>query len=380
MGFVVVLAAQQAPAKGTAAPPKLDKAQQAEIIALLKVVNQVETGSVAPSDMPMSLSPGFLKSGNNRIYVPYSVSIDLSKLKTTSLAAYLRIVKKGAEKEMPPAEKPMSVDMVWVNLDTLIFFRMSDPMFGRGKSSKFMTLEEAQQAGARNAKADEKAFIPDPVFEDPYFIDIKSAVVGQRFHFERAFMLPAGDYDVYLAMKERVTGKNIAKTTVLQQAITIPNFFTNDLTTSTVFLANKVDQLPAPLTEQQLAIKPFTIGLLQFMPSFDARFTKKDNLDIVFLVYNAGLDASQKPDLEVDYNFYQKPADGPEKYFNKTDTLVYNEQTLPKDFDGVKYQILVPQELPPGVFADGTWRLEIRITDKILKKVLTRNVTFTVAG
>jgi hypothetical protein len=309
------------------------------------------------------------------------VSIDLSKLKSTSLAGYLRVVKKGAEKEMPPAEKPPAPDALWVNLDTLISFRMGDAMFGRGKNSKFMTLEEAQQVGAREAKPEEKGLIPDPAWEDRYFLDIKAAAAGQKFHFERFLVLPAGDYDVYLALKERVTGKTVANVGVLQQALTVPNFWGTDLTTSSIFLSNKVEQLATPPNEQQMAAHPFTLGQLQITPAFDAMFSKKDSLAVMFVIYNNGVDAIQKPDLAVDYNFYQKPPDGPEKFFNKTDTFLLNAQTLPKEFDVAKgYLVLVPQEIPAGVFPEGSYRLEIRIADKILKKVLTRNVTFTVAG
>jgi hypothetical protein len=354
--------------------------QQAEIGALLRLVNQVESGGVAPNDVPMNLSAAFLKGVNNRTYVPFSVSLDLGPVASTSLTGYLRVVKRGADKELPPAEKPPKANMVWVNVGAAIYHRTGDPAYGRGKASKFMTQEEAQAGGAREAKPDEKVFIPDPVFEDLYSLEIKSITAGQKPHFERAFLLPAGDYDVFLAVKERADEKGVAKATVLRQALTIPDLWTAELATSTIFMTNKVAELQAPLTDQQQASRPFTIGLLQFVPLFDARFSKKDNLDIVFLVYNTGLDGTQKPDLAVDYAFYQKPADGPEKYFNKTDTLVFNAQTLPKDFDAAKHLILVPQEMLASIFAEGTWRLEIKITDKIQKKVLTKNVVFTIAG
>ena len=51
------------------------------------------------------------------------------------------------------------------------------------------------------------------------------------------------------------------------------------------------------------------------MPA-EAKFAKKDELTIIFYIYNTGLDKTTgKPDVTVDYSFYHK-ADGAEKFFN----------------------------------------------------------------
>jgi hypothetical protein len=382
VGFVVGLAAQQAPAKGNTQQKKVDKARQAEASALLKLANQVEAGQPAPSDVPLTISPAFLKGSGDVAYAPYTVSIDGAKLTTTALAGYLRIVKKGADKEVPAAEKPPGVDMVWVNLPTQIYHRMGDPLYGRGKDSKFMTEAEAQQSGAREARADERIWMPAPVFEDIYFLDIKSAAAGQKFRFARAFSVPAGDYDLYLALKERASGgKNPPKVTVLKLPLTVPNFWTNDLATSTIFLSDKVEQLPAPLNEQQQAEQPYTVGTMRFTPTADAKFTKKDNLGILFLVYNTGVDANKKPDVTVEYSFYQKMGESSDKFFNKTDPQVFNAQTLPANFDPtIGRQFAAGQEVPLSSFSEGAWRVEIKIFDKINNKTLTQSVPFTIAG
>src|SRR4029453_13430097 len=99
-------------------------------------------------------------------------------------------------------------------------------------------------------------------------------------------------------------------------------------------------------------------------------------------VCGAGRDASRKPDLQIDYNFHQKTAEG-EKYFNKTAPQVLNAQTLPAQFDmAAGHQLLRNPLAPPSVplmsFPAGDYRVEIKITDKQSGKTLTENVSFTV--
>ncbi len=75
---------------------------------------------------------------------------------------------------------------------------------------------------------------------------------------------------------------------------------------------------------------PYIFGSIAVVPSLDFKFSKNDELTILFYIYNAGLDQAGKPDLTVDYNFYQKTGDA-EKFFNKTPELELNAQDTASD-------------------------------------------------
>ena len=67
-------------------------------------------------------------------------------------------------------------------------------------------------------------------------------------------------------------------------------------------------------------------------------------------MYNTGLDANKKPDITIDYGFYQKVADAEkgEKFFNKTNPQVFSAKTLPPQFDpAMGHQLVAGQELRP---------------------------------
>jgi hypothetical protein len=119
---------------------------------------------------------------------------------------------------------------------------------------------------------------------------------------------------------------------------------------------------------------------MEIVPAFDTKFTKKSELSTFMLIYNPKVDSANKPDVSVEYNFYQKPAGQPEKFFNKTAPQNLNAQTLPPNFDfAAGHQLQTGQAVPLASFPEGDYRLEIKVTDKIANKTLTRDVNFTVS-
>jgi hypothetical protein len=118
---------------------------------------------------------------------------------------------------------------------------------------------------------------------------------------------------------------------------------------------------------------------MEIVPAPSTKFSKKGELSTFILIYNAKTDAQNKPDVLVEYNFYQKSA-GKETFFNKTNPQPLNSQTLPAQFDfAAGHQLQSGQAVPLASFPAGEYRLEIKITDKLANKSLTRDVNFTVA-
>ena len=96
---------------------------------------------------------------------------------------------------------------------------------------------------------------------------------------------------------------------------------------------------------------------------------------------HAGVDpATKKPNVEVEYNFHQKTADG-EKFFNKTEPQVMNAETLPPQFDmAAGHQLPGSLSVPLSSFPEGDYRLEVKLTDKTSGKTVTRESVFNVAA
>ena len=84
----------------------------------------------------------------------------------------------------------------------------------------------------------------------------------------------------------------------------MPDFWNDELNTSSVIVAQRIDPLPAPLTPQQQAERPYALGAMEIVPALDTKFTKKAELSTFMLIYNPKIDRANKPDVSVEYNFY----------------------------------------------------------------------------
>jgi len=332
---------------------KPDKAQTQEIRTLLKMVDDASAGQPAPSDFQVTWQGHFLKARDQRTYVPFTVTIEPGKLATSAIAMYVRAVRRGGE---GPAGGP---------------------------------------AAQKDQKDQKKG--PEYAFEDVYFIDLKAepaeparsaapaaGTAAPPSRISRAMSVPPGEYDVWLAIKERAPlndkdkGATPPKAVVTKQVLTVPDFWSAEFLTSSIIVAERVEGLAAAIPEAERSSHPYAFESMELVPALVNKFSKKSNLSLLFFVYNAGLDAVKKPDVMVEYSFSRK-VDSGEKFFNSTVPQKFNAETLPAQFDvAAGHQIVAGQEIPLASFPEGDYRLEIKVTDKIGNKTLTQNVNFTV--
>ena len=331
---------------GLVAQQKDDKkqgdAQKREIQSAVKLVDDVSAGQPAPNEFNLNwVTADFLKAQGNKQYSPFVVTVDPAKVTGGNAVFYWRVVSKNAPAPPPPP----------------------DP---KEKDKK----DDKKNPPKR----------PEFAYEDVGFIPMAGP---GPVRLTRSFTVPAGGYDVYVVVKELAsTQKNAppAKASVIKQTITVPDFWSSDLATSSVIIAQRIDPLPAPLTPQQQVERPYALGGIEIVPVTDMKMPKKAELQTFMIIYNPKTDSMNKPDVTVEYNFYAK-AGGAEKFFNKTTTQSLNAQTLPPQFDvAAGHQLQAGQGVPLASFPEGEYRLEIKVTDKIANKSLTRDVNFTVSG
>ena len=76
---------------------KKDEAQKKEIQTIVKIVDDVAAGQPAPNDLSITwVREDVLKAQGNKEYVPFTVSIDPSKVSGGTVAFYWRVVSKNA--------------------------------------------------------------------------------------------------------------------------------------------------------------------------------------------------------------------------------------------------------------------------------------------
>ena len=317
---------------------KQDDAQKKEVQNLVKMADDASAGQMAPNDLSLAwVREDVLKAQGNKEYIPFIVTVDPSKVSGGTLAFYWRVVAKGGA--APTAPPPAPTDK----------------------------------------KDKDKKPKSDFAYEDVTFIPVTNGQPSPM-RIARSFTVPSGAYDVYVVAKEPTSSqKNAAppKASVLKQTVNVPDFWNGELATSSVIVAQRIDPLPAPLTPQQQADRPYALGQMEIVPQTDLNFSKKQELSTFMLIYNPKTDQANKPDVLVEYNFYKKTGE----FFNKTNPQPLNGQTLPPQFDiAAGHQLQSGQAVPLASFPEGEYRLEIKVTDKLANKTLTRDVNFTVTA
>ena len=347
--------AQQKPApnqKPDATAQAQAMAQQQEVQNLVRLADTAMSGQQAPAEFPIQFQNDFLRAQGSRVWVPIVLTIDPAKLTSPSLGLYLRVVPRGMT--APPAAPAAA------------------PIAANAKDAKKDNNKD---------KKNDKAAVPPPAapaypYEDVSFLDIKPAP-GQPARILRGIGVPAGSYDLYIVLHERAAAGG--KTSVLKQPLDVPNYAGGDFATSTVILAERVDQLQAPMTPEQQSEHPYAFGATEIVVSPDHKFKKSQELIVLLQIYNQQVTPEKKFNLEATYTFYKTEA-GVEKRFNATEPQVFSSDSMGAGFDpsSGNSSIQAGQGVPLQSFPEGTYRLEIKITDKLSAKVLTQNVNFTV--
>ena len=286
--------------------------------ALQQAVTTAAAGRPPADSLIIWKGNHFIQSQGDSVYIPFTLVVDRKQLPATTTAVYIRAVSRGVA-----------------------------------------------SAGAA----------PKVAWESTSFVDIPAD--GQ---ISRAIALPAGAYDLYVGVKDKGASGPAAKIGVLRHDLTVPVLPSTELSTSSVILAKSLEQMGTPLAPEKQQDNPYVFGPLKVQPSIDAEFAKTGDLQVLFWIYGAS-QAAGKPDVQVDYSFFQKLPDGDWKYFNRTNPQELNSKTLPPEFNlGSGHQLLSSLSVPLTSFPPGAYRLEIKVTDKPSGKSLTSNVTFAVSA
>ena len=313
--------------------PDLSEDRQQEIVSLATIVGAALQGEIVPTGEPFGWANDYLKSSEQTTFVPFTLSVDRSKVSTPTVAMYIFVVPQSALAAAPAADV----------------------------------------AGGDPA-------LPTPAFEDAYHVDLGPPAADGVYEIRRGFWVPGGDYTVYVALSESgVPDGTEATTMMLKHVVSVPNLWSDQLTTSSVIQAARIESLrELPPADQQLA-NPYTLGIMRIVPKRVPEYLTSEEISLVFLVYNAGLTASGLPDVHVEYTFNTRGPDGDE-YFNRTNPQDFNEQTLPPGFDlAAGHQLVAGQAVPLAGFPEADYRLEIEVTDNTNGASLIRHVDFSVS-
>jgi len=283
------------------------------------------------------------------------------------LSAQGRQLTKDEEREAKAAQsalanaqqgKPLTNDLAvsWVRNDALqaqddkavMAFALSmDP--AKAPAGKVFMLWRVMPAGAD--PKDKKIM---PIFEN----FSTTALEGTTPFIGRLFLAPAGKVDVFVAVHELVEGKGSkAPVSVIKQTVDVPTLKGGDLMLSGLY-AFRPKKYPAPLAD--IMEHPYGTPEEENIPLTNPTLAKGENLRISGMIFNA------TGKIAVEYTAYKDGSTEPAKKWAAA------------EIDPARQGI--PDNIPMTDFAPGSYRLEIKLTDKGSNKTITENVKFVVGS
>lgn len=314
----------------------LEEWQQNEVRPLLDRLDAAVEGDL-PTEIPFEIVMDFLKGSEGTIYAPFTMSMDPSKFTQSEFVMYM-----------------------------------------------FVTPHAAPAAAAEDAPESAEDTPRVTTYEDLFFINVaESTTADGQLEVNRAFQAPGGTYDLYIVVRDSVGPEgdlddlDDSMVMVLKEEVEVPNFWSEELQTSSLIKARAMDLIEAPLAPDEQRVNPYTIGTTKITPKRDETYGKDENLALLFYIYNPRLTSEMNPDVTVEFDFYRVGPVG-ESFFNKTAPQEFNAETWPA---GVPVTGGLPtgQSVPLASFPAGDFRLEIKITDNVAEQMLTREMRFNLS-
>ena len=333
---------------------QIEQAQREEGEAILALADAALSGKPLPSDFSLRWQNDFVKAQRGT-FVPFTLTVDASQFTRRTALVYVRAIRRSENHEPDSGER-----------------------------------KRAARPG------DEPTYPVDAIFP----VDVTQAV-GRALRLSRGFSVAAGEYDVFVVMRERVdpaAQRTRPKASVLRQTLSVPDFGSSELTTSSVILADRLTVLAEEVPADQLTERPYVIGRNEITPAVDRRFGRDEELIVVFLVYNPMVTPDRQFDVRVEYHFYRKigvgqqaggevapgshpPERSGERYFNHTDPQRFNPALMGTAFDpGAGEPVMAGQVVPLAGFEVGDYRLDVQVIDLLSGKSVSRDVLFTVGS
>ncbi|MDX6711630.1 MAG: hypothetical protein QOH96_2646 [Blastocatellia bacterium] len=202
-----------------------------------------------------------------------------------------------------------------------------------------------------------------PVFEDPVITTATVAELTEakdrKSAYQKAIALAPGTYKVDVIVRDVNSGAQQVK----HMGFTVPKYLPNQLSTSTMILAAKLQTLG-----DQPSIGQFTIGQFKVIPNVSGVYKLGEPVGVYMQIYNAGVDqATLRPAVDVDYVLLK---DG--KEIGKT----------PENWQGMSdsgQRLTLARLIDTHLLGPGGYELAIKINDRVSGQKLSPTSKFTIS-
>jgi hypothetical protein len=184
----------------------------------------------------------------------------------------------------------------------------------------------------------------------------------------RELSLEPGDYDVQALVGDARQGTGLLA--VARSRMSVPDIRAGALVVTPI-VVGEAGTAPAS------SPVPFVFGQTTLTPAVDPRLPQGGAISVAFRVYNWTAAAEEKPDLTVEYLFYEQGQHGLH-FFNKVKPQPLNGETLGPSYDPSAGSVAAGMRIPLAAFTFGEFQLLVRVTDNRGGKTAEQTLRFTV--
>ncbi len=365
---------------------RLDAMDRAAVLAMIAAVDAAQS-----NDAPAAFTwdHHVLKSVDATAFVPFRVQAPDALRSSKSTLMYVRAVSRhdgiaSTEERSFVRDELLNGALQPREHQEPIFLGTGEmPVGGPATSSSRAVTQAAAEASARLAMqqrvhekekaaaeaAKKKAEVKE---RDPFRFPFEEFYSVGSGPLDRALGLPAGEYDVYVALVDRRRLKT-EPPVVAHQRIAIPDLWNDELALSSLIFAADVRTLAAPLSRQEQASHPYTFGHAQVVPVATPEFSQKDVLTIVYQICNYG---APDTDLSANYAFYR--VDGGRTLFNRTAPQTLGDEDLPPPANVWDTAAFTMQSVPLQTFPPGAYEVEVTVRDNHTRATAAKTARFVV--
>jgi hypothetical protein len=184
----------------------------------------------------------------------------------------------------------------------------------------------------------------------------------------RELSLEPGEYELSAVVGEARQGTGLLA--IARSRLTVP-----DLQSGALVLTPIVTGTPGSLKEP--AATPFIFGSTVLSPAVSSRLSQNGAIGVAFRVYNWTASGEEKPDLTVEYLFYEQGAKGLH-FFNKVKPQQLNGATLGPSFLPSAGVVASGMRIPLSAFTYGEFQLLVRVSDNRSHRSAEQTLRFRV--
>jgi GWxTD domain-containing protein len=188
--------------------------------------------------------------------------------------------------------------------------------------------------------------------------EVAAPVVDGSFVASYRLGVRPGNYSVKVGVVDPVSSKG----SVVTEPLTVPNFNKGELTISSLFALEDIQDASPDPTHPFAA---FEIGTTRLIPRFGNVFKPQDSLQISYQYYDPKVDEATHKSSTVAQLSILKPSGSPAA------------EAPPQEFDtAVAGSAIGP--VPLAKYAPGKYRIVLKVTDKVAQKDYTQEASFEV--